>query len=159
MINSTASLEAATDKPVGFASPVVLEPSGIIPRDGKPEILWACSGVRTVLSTPSSRNARPIPLVSPRAKANPRFRGTLGSAGDPGVRAISTGRILLERRPAVTPASFNFWSRPSYRVRLVSKSRLSRLYSMALSFSLFSCCFCSSSVERWTRAPSSGFTR
>ena len=96
---------------------------------------WACSGVRTVLSTASKRNASPTPVVNPKASAKARFRGTLGSAGVVGTRATSTVRKLLERSPAVTPASFSFSSNPSYRVRLVSRSRFSRLYSMALSLS------------------------
>src|SRR5437762_6837216 len=33
VISSTASFEAATYNPVGFASAAVLDPSGIIPRD------------------------------------------------------------------------------------------------------------------------------
>ena len=46
-----------------------------------------------------------------------RFRGTFGSEGAVGMRALSTLRILFDLRPAVTPASFNFSIRPSYSVR------------------------------------------
>src|SRR5207253_2253990 len=94
-----------------LASTPFFDPSGIKPNEGSPESACACSGVRTVLSMPSSRNARPMPVVSPRARAKERLRGTFGSAGYIGTRASSTGRMLLDLNPAVTPASFNFSSR------------------------------------------------
>ena len=76
-------------------------------------MICACSVVRTVLSMFSSRKARPTPVVMPSTKAKARLRGMLGSIGAVGARAASTMRKLLERRPAVTPASFNFSSSPS----------------------------------------------
>ena len=65
----------------------------------------------------------------------------LGVDGAVGAEAGSTIRTLLDRNPVMTPASFNFCRRPSYSWRLLSTSRFSRLYSMALSLSLFSSVF------------------
>ena len=79
--SSTASRDDATVRRFAAASRPPLEPRGIIPSDGSAEMACACSGVRTVLSMPSSRNASPMPVERPRASANIRFRGTLGSDG------------------------------------------------------------------------------
>src|SRR3954469_11242222 len=49
VINSTASFDAATVRPREAASELFRDPRGIMPREGSPEIAWACSGVRTVL--------------------------------------------------------------------------------------------------------------
>src|SRR5438309_10341515 len=57
--NSTASLEAATERRRVASSEDFLDPKGIMPSAGNDEIIWACSGVRTVLSKFSSKNARP----------------------------------------------------------------------------------------------------
>src|SRR6185437_5535047 len=114
----TTSLEAARANRFAGSKrfAVCREPKGIIPNDGKPEIACACSGVRTVLSKASRRKARPRPELSPRARAKVRFRGMFGEEGWVGIRAWSTLRIFVERKPAVTPASFSFCRRPSYRV-------------------------------------------
>src|SRR5437660_9168003 len=63
---STTSLEAvkASRLPVDPRLPD-LEPSGIIPREGRPEMACACSGVRTVLSRFLCRQAKPTPAVTP----------------------------------------------------------------------------------------------
>ena len=111
---STTSLEPvkASRLPAGPWLPD-LEPSGIIPREGRPETDWACSGVRTLLSMFSSRKAKPTPEMTPSMSAKDRLRGMFGSLGDVGTRAASIMRKLLERNPAVTLASFIFSSNPS----------------------------------------------
>ena len=55
-----------------------------MPSGGRPEIICACSVVRTVLSNPSSRKASPTPEVKPSMKAKARLRGILGSTGSGG---------------------------------------------------------------------------
>src|SRR5260370_39834617 len=88
--------EEATARP-DFApdSEVLLGPSGIMPREGSPEMACACWGERTVLSTPSSKKARPIPLVRPRTKPKPRLRGILGSAGAAAGGRVGTAPVVL----------------------------------------------------------------
>src|SRR4029077_5123050 len=106
---STASLEVAITKRLGLGpSRADLEPSGIMPSDARPEIIWACSVVRTVLSKDSRRKASPTPDVRPRTTAKTKFRGTFGSIGPAGGRALSTMRKLLDFKPAATPASLSF---------------------------------------------------
>src|ERR1700690_1053501 len=65
---STTSMEAGPVKakrlPVGPRAPD-LEPSGIIPRAGRPDRAVACSGLRTVLSMFSNTKARPTPEMTP----------------------------------------------------------------------------------------------
>src|SRR5258707_15432377 len=109
-----ASLEAATVSPCwDVVSEVLLGPSGIIPSEGKPEMACACSGVRTVLSTPSSRKARPIPLVRPRTKPKPRLRGILGSAGLGGGGGDLNSRRVFVRKAGGGAAFLVFLGRGS----------------------------------------------
>ena len=114
MTSSGTSLEAvrASRWPAGPRL-VDFDPWGIIPREGSAESAVACSGVRTVLSMFSSTKANPTPEMTPRTSAKARLRGILGSLGEVGTRAASMMRKLLERNPAVTPASFSFSSNPS----------------------------------------------
>ena len=68
------------------------------------KIIWACSVVRTVLARPE-RKASPTPDVRPRTTAKNKFRGTFGSIGPAGGRALSTMRNTGTSKPAETPAS------------------------------------------------------
>ena len=80
MINSTASLDAATvSRCRAPASIRIDEPSGIMPSEGNPERICACSGVRTVLSMLSRRNARKTPEAMPRASAKARPLGLVNA--------------------------------------------------------------------------------
>src|SRR5205823_10814650 len=98
------SLEVAITNRLGLGpSRADLEPSGIMPKDARPEIICACSVVRTVLSNPSSKKARPTPEPKPRTTANIKLRGMFGSMGPVGGRAVSTMRKLLDFNPAETP--------------------------------------------------------
>src|SRR5215467_14352993 len=86
---------------------------GMIPREGSPDTISACSGVRTVVSTASSTNASAIPPKIPSNRLNSMFRGIFGLDGEVGTRAASTILMLLDFRPADTPACFNFSRRSS----------------------------------------------
>src|SRR5258708_26562071 len=95
---STASLEAVKARRLPVAPRLVaLEPSGIIPREARPEMACACSGVRTVLSMLSRRKAKPTPEMMPSTSAKDRLRGMLGSLGKVGTRAALIMRQLLDR--------------------------------------------------------------
>src|ERR1700690_954552 len=60
--SSTASLEEVKARRAPATPRLLdLEPRGIMPKEGSPEIACACSGVRTVLSIFSSRKASPTP--------------------------------------------------------------------------------------------------
>jgi len=116
--------------------------SGIVPSAGSVEIALISSILLMLVSRLSSTNASPIPQARPSRRPTWRFRGTLGVIGCVGVRAISTTRILLDRRPALTPASFSRCRRSWYSCRFDSASRFSTEYSIALSLSWLASCFC-----------------
>jgi hypothetical protein len=111
---STASFEdvKASRLPVGPWLPD-LEPSGIIPREGRARergrLFGSADGVVHVLE----QEGQAEPEMTPSTSAKDRLRGMLGSLGPVGTRAASMMRKLLERNPAVTPASFSFSSNPS----------------------------------------------
>src|ERR1700677_2865609 len=96
--------------------------------DGRAVIIRTCSSECTVLSRDSITNASASPPAKPTINDIRRFRGMLGDEGVVGVDAGSTILTLLDRKPVMTPASFNFCRRPSYNWRLLSTSRFRRLY-------------------------------
>ena len=81
-----------------------------------------------LVSRLSSTNASPIPQAKPRRRPSSMFRGTFGLMGLVGVRATSTTRILLDLRPALTPASLSrckkILVKLSVRLRIALKNRV-----------------------------------
>src|SRR5258708_1143205 len=77
---STASLEAVKARRLPVAPRLVaLEASGIIPREARPEMACASSGVQTVLFMLSRRKAKPTPEMRPSTSAKDKLSGRLGS--------------------------------------------------------------------------------
>src|ERR1019366_4723323 len=86
---------------------------GTTAREGSFASLSMSSGVFTVLSMYSRRNARPRPPTSPTRNAIRILRARFGREGPEGTIAGSITRILDGRKPAEIPASFSFWDNPS----------------------------------------------
>ncbi len=78
-----------------------------------------------------ARNASPTPPARPNKSARARLSLTRGRIGALGGRAASSLRMLLTLRSWLRSASFWRLSTSWYRARLLSRSRLSRLYSIS----------------------------
>ena len=104
--------ESASERRLG-ASPSESWNAGTTASDGKRESVSMSSGVLTVLSMYSRKMARPMPPTMPTRNASVTLRIFAGRAGDDGIIAGSTTRMLEDCSAEEMPASLSLVSKPS----------------------------------------------